>query len=54
LGYQQEKIKTNRYLYNGKEHIPDLDLNLYDYGARMYDPVIWRWTSPDPMASERE
>ncbi|MEB2779594.1 RHS repeat-associated core domain-containing protein [Algoriphagus sp. C2-6-M1] len=40
----------NKYLYNGKELIPDLNLNLYDYGARFYDPAIARWTSSDPMA----
>ncbi|MDN3601964.1 RHS repeat-associated core domain-containing protein [Belliella kenyensis] len=43
----------NKYLYNGKEHLTDLNLNLYDFGARYFDPVIGRWTSPDPMASER-
>ncbi|SHN01417.1 RHS repeat-associated core domain-containing protein [Cyclobacterium lianum] len=54
LGYRREGVKENRYLYNGKELIEDLNLNLYDYGARYFDPVIGRWTSPDPMASERE
>src|SRR5690606_5460458 len=39
-----------RYGFNGKELIPDLNLNLYDYGARFYDPAIGRWMSPDPMA----
>jgi RHS repeat-associated protein len=34
--------------------LDDQNLGLYDYGARYYDPVIGRWTSPDPMASERE
>lgn len=48
LGYQNEAKMENKYLYNGKEHIPDL--NLYDYGARMYDPVLGRWMSADPMA----
>ena len=45
---------TNRYLYNGKELLDDQNLGLYDYGARYFDPVIGRWTSVDPMASERE
>jgi RHS repeat-associated protein len=54
LGYQNGGVKENKYLYNGKELIEDNGLEYYDYGARMYDPVIGRWTSPDPMASERE
>jgi hypothetical protein len=44
LGYQDKKIKANKYFYNGKEHIPDLSLYLYDYGARMYDPVLGSWS----------
>ncbi|MGB4847974.1 MAG: RHS repeat-associated core domain-containing protein [Saprospiraceae bacterium] len=39
-----------RYQYNGKEFNDDLGLNLYDYGARWYDPSIGRWTSTDPLA----
>ncbi|WP_439490784.1 DUF6443 domain-containing protein [Algoriphagus sp.] len=53
LGFQHGSIKANKYLYNGKELLDDLNLNLYDYGARYFDPVIGRWTSPDPLASER-
>ncbi len=53
IGYEYAGVKRNKYLYNGKELLDDQNLGLYDYGARYYDPVIGRWTSPDPMASER-
>ena len=43
----------NNKLYNGKELNRDFDINLYDYGARWYDPAIGRWTSIDPLAEER-
>lgn len=42
----------NRYLYNGKELITDHNLNIYDYGARGYDPTIGRWSVVDPLAAQ--
>jgi RHS repeat-associated protein len=45
---------TNREKFNGKELLDDLNLNLYDHGARLFDPTIGRWISVDPMADMRE
>ena len=40
------------YKYNGKELDTKKGLNWYDYGARMYDPSLGRFTTMDPMAEE--
>ena len=52
LGYTSGNDLKNNYLYNGKELQEDYGLNWYDYGTRMYDPVIGRFTTVDPMAEK--
>ncbi|MDV7392874.1 RHS repeat-associated core domain-containing protein, partial [Arthrospira platensis SPKY1] len=41
-----------QYKYNGKEWQDELNLNLYDYGARNYDPALGRWMNIDPKTEE--
>ena len=43
----------NNYKYNGKELQDELGLNMYDYGARNYDPALGRWMNIDPLAEKR-
>jgi RHS repeat-associated protein len=39
-----------KYRYNSKEYQDELSLNLYDCGARNYDPALGRWMNVDPLA----
>ena len=40
------------YRYNGKELDRQLNLDLYDYGARHYDAALAKWLIPDPLAEK--
>ncbi len=54
-GYNNNVASTNpaqKYKYNGKEFQDELGLNMYDYGARFYDPATARWYTPDALAEK--
>jgi RHS repeat-associated protein len=44
--------RKNKFTYNGKELVSDLDLGWNDYGFRMYDASIGRWSAVDPLAEK--
>ncbi|TGD57855.1 RHS repeat-associated core domain-containing protein [Flavobacterium humi] len=44
--------KTYQFKFNGKELQDELGLNVYDYGARNYDPALGRWSNMDAKAEK--
>jgi RHS repeat-associated protein len=59
-GYNSVVTSTNpgqKYKYSGKElqdeNIGGNQLNVYDFGARNYDPALGRWMNIDPMVEKR-
>ncbi|BFM45284.1 DUF6443 domain-containing protein [Flavobacterium sp. CFS9] len=50
--YNDYVASNNKYKYNGKELQDELGLNMYDYGARNYDPALGRWMNIDPLAEK--
>jgi len=51
-GYNDYADNSHKYKYNGKELQDELGLNMYDYGARNYDPALGRWMNIDPLAEK--
>ena len=49
---ESTESKEQQFKYNGKEFEPMSGINLYDYGARFYDPVLGRFTAQDPLAEK--
>ena len=40
------------YKFNGKEYDSMYSLCMYDFGARMYDPLLGRWNAVDPLCEK--
>ncbi|WP_375585546.1 RHS repeat-associated core domain-containing protein [Cyclobacterium xiamenense] len=49
-----EDRQASRYGFNGKEFISDGRLDLYDFGERLYEPTVGRWTTVDPLSDHQK
>lgn len=49
---ESEDPETQKFKYNNKEFDRYHGLDMYDYGARFYDPSICRFTTMDPMCEK--
>jgi RHS repeat-associated protein len=47
-------IVEDKFKYNGKELVTDLELGWNGYGFRMYDATICRWSAVDPLAEDSD
>ena len=45
-------LASNRYRFNGKEEQSVFGVPYIDYGARQYDPLLARWSAPDPLSEK--
>ena len=52
FGQTYAQTTSNRYKFNGKEQQTIGNLDLLDYGARMYDAKTARWLAQDPLAEK--
>ncbi|HZV71385.1 MAG TPA: RHS repeat-associated core domain-containing protein [Saprospiraceae bacterium] len=48
----EQYFPKNRFGYNGKEMTEEMNLGMYDYGARQFDPVIGRFITIDRFSHE--
>lgn len=47
-----ENSDNYKIKFGSKEYISELGLDLYDFGARNYDPALGRWLNVDPLAEK--
>jgi RHS repeat-associated protein len=51
-GRSFEVAGAYRYGFNGKEKEDGINIDNYDFGARIYDGRVGRWLSVDPKAKD--